>query len=65
MIRTKMIVGLAVLTMTLATMGGLCSADEEPFFEVQDLYEGKGNRIPNVVVAPDRSVLAFARGGGC
>jgi len=36
---------------------------EEPFFAVQDLYEGKENRIPNVVVATDGSVLAFAGAG--
>jgi sialidase-1 len=39
-----------------------CDA-EEPRFQVQDLYEGAGNRIPNVVVATDGSVLAFAKAG--
>jgi sialidase-1 len=41
----------------------LCHADEEPFFKVQDLYEGGDKRIPNVVVATDGSVLAFAKSG--
>ncbi len=61
--RVKTSVGLAVVAVSLTMAAGLCTADEKPFFEVQDLYEGKGNRIPNVVVAADGSVLAFARAG--
>jgi len=38
-----------------------CWAGEKPFFEVQDLFEGV--RIPNVVVATDGTILAFADNG--
>jgi sialidase-1 len=44
-------------------LAGFCRAQEKPFFEVQDLYKGKENRIPNIVVATDGSVLALARAG--
>jgi sialidase-1 len=37
------------------------SADGQPLFEVQDLYENV--RIPNIIVTQDGSVLAFARSG--
>ncbi|NLS95724.1 MAG: exo-alpha-sialidase [Planctomycetaceae bacterium] len=53
---------LAGLILVVAATG-LCRGGEQPFFEVQDLYEGKENRIPNVVVAADGTVLAFARSG--
>jgi len=54
------IVGMAVAVLCLAPVLGRAA---EPLFEVQDLYEGKENRIPNVVVATDGSVLAFAESG--
>lgn len=56
---TKLLSALVVV----AAMVGLCRGQEKPFFEVQDLYEGAKNRIPNVVVAADGSVLAFAHSG--
>jgi len=34
---------------------------QDPFLEIQDLYES--TRIPNIVVATDGSVLAFAKSG--
>ncbi len=46
----------------LLAAAGVCRAGE-PLLEVQDLYEGAENRIPNVVVTADGSVLAFARSG--
>lgn len=58
--RAKAIIPL-VATVLLTTAASPSLADEKPFFEVQDLYEGK--RIPNVVVAMDGSVLAFAKVG--
>ena len=54
------IVGLAAAVLCLVPVLGRAA---EPFFAVQDLYEGKENRIPNVVVAADGSVLAFAGAG--
>jgi sialidase-1 len=36
-------------------------ADQQPLFDVQDLYENV--RIPNITVAQDGTVLAFARSG--
>lgn len=54
------VASLAVVALLAAAE--VCRAGE-PLLEVQDLYEGDGNRIPNVVVAADGSVLAFARSG--
>ena len=54
------VASLAVVALLAAAE--VCRAGE-PLLEVQDLYEGAGNRIPNVVVAADGSVLAFARSG--
>ncbi len=47
----------------MAAVAGLCRAEEKPFFEIQDLYEGKNSRIPDVVVTTDGTVLAFAASG--
>ena len=40
---------------------GRCLAEDRPIFQVQDLFESV--RIPNVVVATDGTVLAFAKSG--
>ncbi len=59
MTKDNSIVGLVALLFLVPVFGRAA----EPLFEVQDLYEGKENRIPNVVVAADGSVLAFAGSG--
>ena len=58
-----MVVVNKAVTIFLSMIVGGAVASERPFFEVQDLYEGKENRIPNIVVAMDGSVLAFAKAG--
>ena len=60
---TRIFAGVPFIVTILLVLSGLCLAEEKPFFEVQDLYEGKQYRIPNVVVATDGSVLAFAQMG--
>ncbi|HOZ47153.1 MAG TPA: sialidase family protein [Candidatus Hydrogenedentes bacterium] len=51
--------------LVLVSLGGCATTPEEPsaatVFEMQDLFEGV--RIPNIVVATDGSVLAFAKSG--
>ncbi|NLF73551.1 MAG: exo-alpha-sialidase [Candidatus Anammoximicrobium sp.] len=50
-------------TAAILLLGAVLGRAEEPCFDQQDLYEGPENRIPNVVVAADGSVLALARAG--
>lgn len=53
--RHHMLMGLLVLAASVSTAG------EKPFFECQDLFSKV--RIPNITVASDGSVLAFANSG--
>jgi len=53
---------MAVFIILVASAGtAQLSSEPAPFFEVQDLFQSV--RIPNIVVAADGTVLAFARSG--
>lgn len=55
---TAGIVALVGVGLAWGVLDAQAQTEAEPFFEVQDLYQSV--RIPNVVVAADGSVLAFA-----
>ncbi|MHC4643639.1 MAG: sialidase family protein, partial [Planctomycetota bacterium] len=68
MLRKAALIALLISCMMVSLFPEASYAEEEktrpkatPFFEIQDLFESM--RIPNIVVATDGTVLAFAKSG--
>ncbi|MHC4545517.1 MAG: hypothetical protein ACYSYL_13515 [Planctomycetota bacterium] len=64
--KTKIVLLMSCMVSLLLPNGSLAEKEEKqqkiaPVFEIQDLFESV--RIPNIVVATDGTVLAFAKSG--